>query len=92
MFFEHLHRWWLHHLPGQPIQAPDHSFWEGVYRNVQPEHPLAQLEAIPSSPITSYMGEESKEANAHLATTSFQVAVESYKVSPEHPLLQIKKS
>ena len=42
--------------------------------NVQPESSLAQLEAITSCPVTSYMGEE---ANPHLATTSFQGVVES---------------
>ena len=46
-----------HHLPGQPIPVPDLSLDE-VFPNVQPESPLAQLEAIPSSPITSYMREE----------------------------------
>ena len=39
-----------------------------------------QLEAIPSSPITSYLGEE---ANTHLITTFFQIVVESDKVIPE---------
>jgi len=33
------------------------------------------------------MGEE---VDLHLATTSLQVVVESVKVYPEHPLLQIK--
>ena len=31
---------------------PDHSFREVVFPNVQPESSLAQLEAIPSSPIS----------------------------------------
>ena len=31
---------------------PDHPFREVVFPNVQPEPSLAQLEAIPSSPIT----------------------------------------
>jgi len=35
------------------------------------------------------MGEE---ANSHLTATSFQAAVESYKVSPEPPLLQAEQS
>ena len=30
---------------------PHHSF-EEVFPNIQPESPLAQLEAVPSSPIT----------------------------------------
>jgi len=44
---------------------------------------MAKLEAIPSS----YMGEE---ADPHLATASFQVTVESDKISPEPSLLQTK--
>ena len=48
-----------------------------------------QLEAIPSSSIASYSGEE---ADPHLAITSVQVVVESDKVSLEPPLLQTKKS
>ncbi|KAK4810817.1 hypothetical protein QYF61_008789 [Mycteria americana] len=50
---------------------------------------LAQLEAISSRPIASYLGEET---DTHLSTTSFQVAVESDKVSPESPVLQNKQS
>ena len=45
---EHLQEWWLSHLPGQPISAPDHSFWEEIFPNTQPEPPLVQVEAIPS--------------------------------------------
>ncbi len=48
-----------------------------------------QLEAIPSSPITSYVR---KEADPHLTTTSLQVAVEGNNVSPELPLLQTEQS
>jgi len=47
-----------------------------------------QLEAIASHPITSYLGEET---NTCLTTTCFQVVVESNKVSPQPPLLQIKQ-
>jgi len=50
-------------LPGQPIPAPDHSLGENFFPNIQPESPLAQLEAIPSNPIASYAGEE---ADLHL--------------------------
>jgi len=39
---------------------------------IQPESPLAQLEATTTNPITSYV----EEADPHFATTSFQVAVE----------------
>jgi len=34
--------------------VPDHPFREVVFPNVQPESSLVQLEAIPSSPITSH--------------------------------------
>ena len=64
---------------------PDHPFREVVFPNVQPVSPLVQLEAIPSSPIASYMREE---ANTQLTTTSLQKVVESSKDSPQHPLLQ----
>ncbi|KAK4811089.1 hypothetical protein QYF61_016375 [Mycteria americana] len=50
--------------------------------------PLAQLEVDPSHPITCYLGEET---DTHLATTSFQVVVESNKVSPQPPFLQAKQ-
>ena len=43
---------------------------------------LTSPEAIPSSPITSYTGED-----LHLITTSLQAAAESDKVSPEPPPL-----
>jgi len=38
------------HFCGQPIPVPDHSFRE-VFPNIQPEPPLALLEAIPSRPF-----------------------------------------
>ena len=44
-----------------------------------------QLEAIASCPVASYLGEET---NTHLTTASFQVVIESEKVSPQPPLLQ----
>jgi len=47
-----------------------------------------QLAGIASHPIASYLGEET---NTCLTTTSFQVAVESNKVSPQPPLLQTKQ-
>ena len=78
----------VNHFPGQPIPAPDHSFREEMFPNIQPECPLVRLETIPSSPIASYMGEE---ANSHLATTSLQGVLEGYKVSPEPPRLQTKQ-
>ena len=33
-FLEHLQGWWLHHLHGQPIPVPDHSFKEENSPNV----------------------------------------------------------
>ena len=56
---------------------------------MQPESPLAQLEDMPSSPITSYMGEKAK---SHLTTTSLQVVVESHEVIPEPSLSQTEQS
>ena len=66
---------------------PDHSLGEEVFPNVQTESPLAQLEAILSSPIASYTGEE---ADVHRTATFFQVAVESDKVPSQPPLVQTK--
>ena len=54
------------------------------FPNVQHGSPLVQLEAIPSSPVASYMG---VEADPHLSTASLQILLESDKVSPESPLL-----
>ena len=70
-------------LPWQPIPSSDYSFRSEIFPNIQPEPPLAQLETILSSPITSYMGEE---ADPHLTIISFQVVVESSKVTAEPPL------
>ena len=47
-----------------------------------------QPEAVSSHLIASDLGEES---NTHLTTSSFQVALESVKVSPQPPLLQTKQ-
>ena len=55
-----------------PPWAAHPSVWpllcRHVFPNVQPASLLPQLEAVPSSPIPSYMGDE---ANSHLASTSF---------------------
>ena len=80
MFLEHLNC-----LPGQAVPVFHHSFRDKIFPNIQPEPPLAQLEAIPSHPIASHLGEE---ANPQLTTASFQGVVESEKVSSEPPLLQ----
>ena len=88
MFLEHLQGWRIHHLCGQLNPVPAHNFGEEIFPNIQPEPPLEPLEDIPSSPITSYTGEE---ADLHLTTTSLQVVVESGKVSTEPSLLQTKQ-
>lgn len=61
------------------------SSQEKTFPNIQPELPLVQLEATPSSSIASYTGEE---ANPHLVTTSFQAAVQRDEVSHGPLLLQ----
>jgi len=61
---------------------PDHSLWEEVFPNVQPESLLVQLEAIPSHSTATYMGEE---VEIHLTPASLQVVVESDKAIPETP-------
>ena len=52
------------------------------FPNIQFEPPLTWLEATASHPITSYLGEET---NTCLTRISFQVVVESNKVSPQPP-------
>jgi len=52
------------------------------------EWAMTQLEAVSSCPSTCYL---EKETDTHLATTSFQVVVESHKVSTEPPFVQDKK-
>jgi len=61
---------------------PDHSFSKEIFPNVQSKPPLTQLEAIASCLITGYLGEET---NTCLTTASFQVVVESDKVSAQPP-------
>ncbi|KAK4818965.1 hypothetical protein QYF61_022632 [Mycteria americana] len=67
--FKYLQGWRLNHFPGQPVPMLDNPFSEVKFPNVQSKPPLAQLEAISSCPITSYLGEET---DPHLSTTSFQ--------------------
>ncbi|KAK4824198.1 hypothetical protein QYF61_012014 [Mycteria americana] len=81
--------WRLNHFPGQPVPMLDNPLSEGKFPNIQSKPPLAQFEAISSCPVTCYIGEET---DPHLSTTSFQVAVESDKVSPQPPFLQAKQS
>ncbi|KAK4825179.1 hypothetical protein QYF61_024659 [Mycteria americana] len=87
--FKYLQGWRLNHFPGQPVPMLDNPLGEEKFPNIQSKPPLAQLEAISSCPITCYLGEET---DPHLSTTSFQVLVESNKVSPQPPLLQAKQS
>ena len=51
---------------------------EEIFPNIQSRPPLEQHEAISSRPITCYLG---KETDIHLTTISFQVVVETHKVS-----------
>ncbi|KAJ7409674.1 hypothetical protein BTVI_55983 [Pitangus sulphuratus] len=46
------------------------------------------LKTVPSCPVAGCLGEE---IDPHLATTSFQVVVESDEISPEPPVLQAKQ-
>ncbi|KAK4827938.1 hypothetical protein QYF61_022553 [Mycteria americana] len=87
--FKYLQGWRLNHFPGQPVPMLDNPLGEEKFPNIQSKPPLAQLEAISSCPITCYLGEET---DPHLSTTSFQVVVESDKVSPQPPFLQAKQS
>ncbi|PKU37700.1 hypothetical protein llap_11996 [Limosa lapponica baueri] len=64
-------------------------FGEEIFHNIPSKPPLAQFQAISSCPIACYLG---KETNLHLSTTSSQVVVESYKVSPQPPFLQAKQT
>ncbi|KAK4829686.1 hypothetical protein QYF61_006061, partial [Mycteria americana] len=86
--FKYLQGWRLNHFPGQPVPMLDNPFSEVKFPNIQPKPPLAQLEAISSRPITCYLGEET---DPHLSTTSFQVVVESDKISRQPPFLQAKQ-
>ncbi|KAK4806962.1 hypothetical protein QYF61_027329 [Mycteria americana] len=87
--FKYLQGWRLNHFPGQPVPMLDNPFSEEKFPNIQSKPPLAQLEGISSRPITCYLTEET---DTHLSTTSFQVVVDSNKVSPQPPFLQAKQS
>ena len=75
--------------PFQCLTTLSETFREVAFPTAQSEPPVAQLEAIPSSPVTSYMREE---ADPQLTATSLQVVIESNMVSPEPPLLQTEQS
>ncbi|KAK4831253.1 hypothetical protein QYF61_016485 [Mycteria americana] len=66
----------------------DHTFSKEMFPNIQSKPLLVQLEAISSRSVASYLREET---DSHLTTTSFQVVVESNKVSPQPPFLQAKQ-
>jgi len=53
--------------------VPNHFFRKAIFPNISPECLLVQLEAIPASPIVDYARDK---ANSHLATVSFQGAVD----------------
>ena len=74
----------LHHLPGQPVPMPHHSFWEEIFPHIQLEPPGHSL-----SSYHCYLGEET---DPYLTTMLLQAAVESDKVSLEPPLLQTEQS
>jgi len=57
----------------------DNPFGEAIFPNIQSNPPLKQVEAISSHLITCYLG---KETNTDLCPTSFQLVVESNKVTP----------
>ena len=78
----------LNHFPGQPIPTLYNSFSEEIFPNIKSKPPLVQLEAISPCSVVCYLGQET---STYLATTSFQVAVEGDKVSPELPFLQTKQ-
>ena len=80
MFLEHLQGQWLQ-LSGQSVPMYHYSIWEEMFPNIQTEPSLAQLEATASSYCFYLEG----EADSHLTTTSFQILVESTKISPESP-------
>lgn len=61
----HFQGWWLHHLPDQPVPMLNHSSSEEFFLNIQPEPPLAQLQAVSPCPITGCLEEE---VNSHLIT------------------------
>jgi len=88
MSFKYLQGWYLNHFPGQPLPKLDNYFSKEIFPNIQSKPPLMQFEVISPCPIACYLGEETDTC---LTTTSFQVAVESNKVSPECPLLQTKQ-
>lgn len=58
----------------------DNPFPEEMFPNIQSKPLLAKPDAISSCPVACYLG---KETEPYLAAASFQVVVESDKLSPE---------
>lgn len=67
---------------------PDNSFSDEIFPDTQFKPLLVQLKTVSSHLTTCYEG---KQTDTHLATTPFQAVVETDKVSPEPPFLQIKQ-
>ncbi|KAJ7414114.1 hypothetical protein WISP_86616 [Willisornis vidua] len=68
---------------------PNYSLCKEFLSDIQTKLSLTELKPVLSC---STVGCVREETNPHLATTTFQVVVESDKVSPEPPLLQAKQS
>lgn len=54
MAFEHLQRWRLYNLPGQPVPVPGHPHSENVYPDVQRQPPVFQVVPITAGPLTGH--------------------------------------
>ena len=67
---------------------PDNPFSEEIFPDIRSKPSLAHLEAVFSYPVTSFLGEE---IDTHLTTISFEMVVESNKVSPQPGFLQAKQ-
>ncbi|PKU27690.1 ryanodine receptor hypothetical protein [Limosa lapponica baueri] len=67
----------------------DNPIGEEIFRNIYPKPLLVQLEAVSSCHIACTLGEET---DAHFSSPSFQLVVESEKVSSQPPFLQAEQS
>ena len=57
-----------------------------IFSNIQPVSSLAQLETVPSRSVGCCL-----ETNPYLTATTFQGVVESDKVTPESPFLEVEQ-
>lgn len=82
-----------HCHPGQSIPVFDNTFFEEIFPNIQPKLPWRSLRPFPlvlllvpweKRPIPTLL-------QPPFSCTSFQVVVDSSKVSPESPLLWTKQ-